>query len=928
MPATVSGKVYGDSNHNGRYDPGEPGIANVYVVLSGPGGCSSAQTDSNGDFAYLVNEPGNYVLYEPVTAPTSCPPSVFTQPTGYDLSNGPRNYSFPITEEQITENADIDHQYFGHDNLCNSLECPTDPVQISSNTNLITGHSMTQDTFSTQESVTAISSPTSDLISEDNFPALETIEPSADLSIRKIAYPDPIIAGEILTYSLIIANTGPSAASQVTVTDTIPSFLLKPEFSVDSGISWNPWKTPYVLGDLSSQNSRTILIRGLVQVLDDQTFSNVASVSSSTPDPNSENNYSTAVVRVMASADLSITKSALPSPVNVGEIVTYTIKVTNAGPSRSQKITLTDTDASSLADVEVSDNSGTSWSPWKGSYSLASLDPGTTFTLLVRGTVPPSTSKNLTNTATVSSSTSDPNPDNNSVTINTPIEDSADLSISKTASQNPVVAGQVLTYTLTVKNSGPACASAVQLTDTIPQELSQPEFSLNGGTSWAPWVSPYSLGTLENQAERTILIRGTVSSSVKDSFVNSAQVSSQTPDPNPDNNTASVTSEISEQSNLSISKTAWPDPAVPGQMIIYSITVTNPCSSNVDSIILSDQVPDLLSQVEYTINRGQSWLPWSGTLSLGTLNAGSSSTIFLRGILSAKASGTISNTAQISSSSPPSDPEKSRATVITPILISADLSVTKTASPNPAVTGQPLTYTLTVSNAGPGTAQNVVLSDAVANGEYSLDQGRSWHPWNGSYPLGDIAANQSASLLIRVPVEYFDSAPIVNTAVVSGDTYDPNPENNRTTITVPKIPYAQLSICKCACQGVATPGQYLSYSITISNAGPGDAQNVVLTDQIPNELKNVQFSTDGGATWSPWDSSYSLGTLAANTCVTIWISGLVNAFSSGSIVNTATISSSTPDPNGNTHSSTAVTCICPPCGWNQCSPYEKFFYKR
>lgn len=168
----------------------------------------------------------------------------------------------------------------------------------------------------------------------------------------------------------------------------------------------------------------------------------------------------------------------------------------------------------------------------------------------------------------------------------------------------------------------------------------------------------------------------------------------------------------------------------------------------------------------------------------------------------------------------------------------------------------------------------------------------------------------------------------MNTAVVSTDTYDPNPENNRTTITVPKTPYSQLSICKCACQGVATPGQYLSYSITISNAGPGDAKNVVLTDQIPNELKNVQFSTDGGATWSPWDSSYSLGTLSANTCVTIWISGLVNAFSSGNIVNTATISSSTPDPNGNSHSSTAVTCICPPCGWNQGSPYEKFFYNR
>lgn len=896
MPATVTGKVYGDSNCNGQYDPGEPGIANVFVMLSGPGGYSTAQTDSNGEFTYLISESGDYVLYEPVSAPESCPPALAAQPSGYALSNGPRKREFPITDRQIAENAVIDRQDFGHkESPAEGKNASETPAKASADPDI-------------QKSPSAVG----------------TSRPSADLSIRKLASPDPVSAGQTLTYSLDIANLGPSSASQVVVTDAIPSVLLNPEFSLDNGTSWKPWVSPYRLGNLANQAARVILIRGTVQVSENQTISNTASISSATPDPNSSNNTSTAVVNAQASADLSVVKTASPSPAQIGKTLTYTVTVSNAGPSNAQNVTLTDTPPDSLEQVQFSIDGGKTFYPWVSPYTIGTLKKGASISLLIRGVLSSSAPSSIINTASVSSPTPDPNPGDNTVNLETEVTGSADLSVSKTVSPNPAAPGQTLTYTITVKNLGPGAASAVSVSDPIPGELSHPEFSVDNGATWKPWVSPYQLGDLTNQAARTILIRGAVQASQNQSISNTVSVSSSTPDPNPNNNTASITSEIAKESDLSVSKTAWPNPAVPGQTVIYTITVANHGPFDANSVLLSDQTFDLLSQVEYSVNHGQSWTNWTGNVSLGTLAAGSSVTIFLRGILSANASGTISNTAKVSSSSTDPNPDNNQVNVVTPILDAADLSVAKTASPDPAVPGQPLTYTLTISNAGPSAARHVKLSDAAANGSYSLDQGASWQDWEGSYPLGDIAPGQKETVLIRVPVAFFDSSPIINTAMVSADTYDPIPGNNRATITIPKLPYAQLGICKCACQGVATPGQYLSYSVTISNAGPGEAQNVVLTDQIPCQLKNVQYSTDGGATWSPWESTYSLGTLAAGARVTVWIAGVVNAFSSGSITNTATVSSDTPDPGGSVHSSTVITCIIPPRGWSQCPPYQNF----
>ena len=74
----------------------------------------------------------------------------------------------------------------------------------------------------------------------------------------------------------------------------------------------------------------------------------------------------------------------------------------------------------------------------------------------------------VVNTATVGSSTADPDPNNNSAIASAPLGPEADLSITKTASTPSLVAGGQVTYTLTVEDNGPSDAAGVVVSDPLP----------------------------------------------------------------------------------------------------------------------------------------------------------------------------------------------------------------------------------------------------------------------------------------------------------------------------------------------------------------------------------------------------------------------------------------------------------------------------
>ncbi|MFD0590920.1 DUF6923 family protein [Paenibacillus sp. GCM10027627] len=758
------------------------------------------------------------------------------------------------------------------------------------------------------------SSTTPDPDLSNNTSTVDTeVDTSADVSIVKTASPDPAVPGQVLEYSLLVANAGPSDAVDVEVIDAAPSELVDVEYSTDGGVTFNPWPGSVNIGTLPSGDSATILLRGTVSSSVTDSITNSATVNSATPDPDPTNNTSTIVTPVAPSADVSIVKTSIPNPVTAGSLITYSLVVSNAGPSDAENVTLTDAVPGVISDVQFSLDGGVTFQPWPGSVNLGSLASGNAETILIRGIVDSSATGSITNTAVVSSTTLDPDPTNNTSTIVTPVVTSADVSVVKTASPSPVTPGNPLTFTIVIANAGPSDAQNVLLADAVPGTILSPEYSVDGGVTFNPWPGSLSLGTLLSGASETILIRGTVSPSAVGSITNTATVSSTTPDPDPTNNTSTVVVPVSESADVSVVKTALPSTVIPGDTLTYTIVVANEGPSAAQNVTLTDAVPASVLNPQYSVDGGITFNPWPGSLSLGTLADGTTETIIIRGTVAASATGDITNTAIVSSTTPDPDPTNNTSTAVTPINPSADVSIVKTADPVPVTPGETLTYTLLVANDGPSAADNVVVTDAVPAAVtgvvYSLDGGVSFNPWPGSIGLGTLASGDSVTILLQGTVSLSAAGAISNTATVASTTPDPNPTNNTSTIVTPINPLADISVVKTASPVPVAPGGTLTYTIVVSNAGPNDADQVTLTDAVPSELDNAEYSTDGGITFSPWPGAVSLGTLANGASTTVLIRGVVSQSATDSIVNTAVVSSTTTDPDPTNNTSTTVTPV-------------------
>ena len=119
---------------------------------------------------------------------------------------------------------------------------------------------------------------------------------TADIAVIKQA--DKVCAApeDILTYTITVTNRGPDTAVDTRLIDYIhPETLINCEYSVDGGLSWSPWESTYLLGNMSEGESAAILIRGKVPCAPISGITNTAIVESKTNDPYPDNNFSAVI---------------------------------------------------------------------------------------------------------------------------------------------------------------------------------------------------------------------------------------------------------------------------------------------------------------------------------------------------------------------------------------------------------------------------------------------------------------------------------------------------------------------------------------------------------------------------------------------------------------------------------------------------------
>jgi uncharacterized repeat protein (TIGR01451 family) len=400
------------------------------------------------------------------------------------------------------------------------------------------------------------------------------VKKQADLAVTKSDTPDPVVAGTDLTYDISLKNLGPNDAVNASLTDATPANTTFVSFAQTGGPAFS-CSTPAAGGTGTVSCTISIFAAGATATFrlvvrvnastpNGTTLSNTATATSDTFDPYPGNNSATATTKVIARADLSVTKSGVPDPVNAGENITYTINVANAGPSDAQSVSLTDATPTNTTFVSITQTAGPTFSctsPTLGgtgtvTCTIATLAAGASasFTLVVNVNANTPNGTTISNTATMSSGTTDKVPGNNSATATTTVVNAgADLSVVKTGPAQQG-AGFDISYAITVTNSGPSDAASVALSDMVPTDTTFVSFTQNTGPTFTcstPSVGgtgtvSCSLASLAVGATATFTLVVNVNALVTEgtTITNTASVSSTTSDPNQANNSSTVTTLI------------------------------------------------------------------------------------------------------------------------------------------------------------------------------------------------------------------------------------------------------------------------------------------------------------------------------------------------------------------------------------------------
>lgn len=795
--------------------------------------------------------------------------------------------------------------------------------------------------------------------------ALPLLAQSADQELQVTAAPEPIVPGNNLVYTIVVTNHGPDPAVNGGVNGSLASQLGAPSFNAPPG--WNciggqffTCNTPsFAVG--SATITVTAQVASSLLAFDDGSFSSLFTPSGTTPDPNSANNNKTVTTNyVTPDCDIAVTATDSPDPVMVNNNLTYTIHVTNGGPDPALAANLgvvynggTYTYVSRVVPAGWTCGAATVGAPPSFNCTNPSLAAGAddVFTLVVKAdpaTQGPFNHPNVPQNFVVSSSTHDTNNGNNVFTATTTYDvPDADLEVTASDSPDPVYPNGNVTYTVTVTNHGPDATTGAVVSILNNNFRFQSVTAPAGWTCNAPPVGNYAgfnctAATFANGATATITYVLKADPALLSIFPTNVQtiftVSNDWYDGNQSNNVASLTTQyLPVQSDLSVTANGAPSTVPVGANVTFTGTISN-------------AGPDAGPNTHFTVLLQSSLLFQSITPPPGF--SCTTPAVGVTGLIDCTNASFAINSPQpftiVVQVSPAllntpgttidqaftmgcdaSDPQASNnvAHVITTYTTPhANLAITNADTPDPVTTGATITYTQVLTNNGPDAAANVVVVESIGGGVtfQSLAVPAGFNcttpavDGTGSIQCTIASLANGATATFTVVVKVTAAAgTITNTVSTSSDNYDPVSSNNSATATttISAALSADLGITKSTTATSAAVGTTFTYTIAVHNAGPDGASSVVMTDTLPASLLFQSISAPGGFSCT----TPGVGTTGTITCngatlangatATFTLTVKVAPGATGSINNSASVSSATSDPVGGNASGAAAAVI-------------------
>ncbi len=750
--------------------------------------------------------------------------------------------------------------------------------------------------------------------------------PSADVAVQVTASPTPsVYVGGTLTYTVTVTDIGSEGATGVNVTDTLPQSISSNVTAVAS----DPNVTPSIDGDVvtadfGTMRGNTFATLTITVVPTDSAIpqiTDMASVTSADFDPNPGNSTDSVTTLVDPSADLGLTLSGSPDAVIAGNTVTYLLTATNAGPSDAADVDVTDTlpqNITSNVTVTTSVPGVTATiSGGQVTADLGTLAAGATATVSITVETDTSSIPQISDSATVSSSTYDPDPSNNTpppvMTTVQPVPVS-NLSITMSGTPDPVGAGSELTYTIQATNSGPSPDPDAVVTDTLPANVTF--VSATNGVTPSGDVLTLPLGTLAANDTTTVTIvvspTAAAAGSGTGTITNSAVITGMY-NANLDNS-ASTTTMVFEVTAIGLQLSAVPTLAQVGQNLTFTVTATNDGPSNATGVVLTDALPaDITSDVIATTSVSGVTASVSGgqvNASFGELDQSDSvsMTITVVPTLAAVSDSPLVDSVTVTDNEYNPNPNTVMNSV--PVAPVTDLSITMSGNPDSVGAGSNLTYTIKATNSGPSADPAAVVTDELpANVSFVSATGGAT-PSGGilTMPLANLPASATATITIVVTptaaAAGSGTGTITNSASISSPSND-NPDNSasvETTVTA----VTGVGLQMTGPPGPNYVGKNLTYTITAKNSGPSIATGVIVTDTLPPDITSNVIATTSvaglNASIQNGQVTATFGTLTINTSaiLTITVVSTESAVADSPIVNMAVVTTNEFNASSNT----------------------------
>ncbi|MET3027961.1 gliding motility-associated C-terminal domain-containing protein [Flavobacterium sp. UW10123] len=648
----------------------------------------------------------------------------------------------------------------------------------------------------------------------------------------------------------------------------------------------------------------------------------------------------TMILRILAVADLELTKTVTPTTGSVGDVVTFNINVFNnnalGGSSTATNVAIRDFiplgfalvagSVTSSGVYNVGDNTIT----WSG----ITIPSGSILNLSFKATILPSGGSYVNTAEVIASDQFDPdstpnnqNPAEDDQDSATVVLDVADLSLKKTVSPTTVSINDNVIFTISVTNSGPNNATGITVSDKLPPGYTY--VSDNGAGKYNSLTGIWNVGNLNNGNTLSLQITAKVNvvTSMSDYF-NTAEIQTAhqfDPDSTPGNGVTteddiSTASVSLKQADLELTKSVTPTSAAAGEQVSFTINVTNLGPGNATGVGIRDIVPVGYTLIPGSVSNGGTYQIATATLEWRNLYLPANSNIDLTFNAIVNPLGNYLNVAQVITSDLPDpdsvpnnniptedDQDDAEITFIGP---SADLSLVKNvvAGNTSPVVGSQVSFELKITNDGPNNATGVQVTDLLPSGfeyvNYSSSAG-TYDSTTGIWNVGTVDNGVTESLILDAKV--LPTGDYTNiTQVTASDLPDPDSTPNNddgdqseddedNVVLTPIPPSADLSLTKTVSNATPLVGSAVTFTIITTNSGPQDAAQVQVTDLLPSGYTFATFNATSG-TYDSTTGLWTLDILESSESETLQINAIVNP--TGDYTNIAEVTNSdTPDPD-------------------------------